>query len=503
MISNQSAKKRDFYSIIILLTAALCIGIYLLATTVVIAKDGVTFIEYAQKLESAGFKTMLNEDQHPGYPFLILTTHKITSFFYESNSVFSWIYCAQSITLLLRVVTIIILYFIGKKLSGPAMSFWAVLIFMILPNPAKYGSDALSDWPSLCFLAAGLLLMLNGACDKRFYLFGFAGLAGGMGYLIRPECVQLVVSGSLWLGLQLVWHKRIVSRDKALYAICLLIGGFLIAAGPYMKLKGAIFPKKGFDLFTQESRQIEISKESNQVVCATQFTGTNITGAFVKLGQNIGETLVWFFVPAVLIGMHMWFKGRKWYEPKAFFIISLVILNVLLMIFLYCKYGYMSYRHTLLLLIFLAFYVPIGLQKMAIQLQHILSRKAESISAAGRGEKFWFAVLLLTGFFICAPKLFRPIRIEKQGYRAAAMWLEANTNSTDIVAVPDIRIIFYAQREGLIYKNEDNPPSEAVYVVRILEDLKDEAATTEPTGKLVYKYIDERKGENNLVVYKR
>jgi 4-amino-4-deoxy-L-arabinose transferase-like glycosyltransferase len=502
MISDQSTKKRDFFGIIILLMAGVCIGIYLIVTTGIIAKDGVTFIEYAKNLEVAPVKTMLAESQHPGYPFLILATHKITSFFYANNSVFSWIYCAQSATLLSRLFTIVILYFTGKKLFGSKLSFWSLLIFVILPKPAKYGSDVLSDWPSLCFLAAGLLLMLGGASDKRFWLFGFAGLASGIGYLIRPECVQLIVPGSLWLGLQILWHKRIMSRSRALCAVCLLIVGFLATAGPYMKLKGSLFPKKDFGLFTQEVRQPEICEESNQAVYASQFPWQNISKSFGRLGKNVGETLMWFFVPGILVGMHKWFKSRKWYEPEAFFIMTLAVLNVILMIFLYCKYGYMSYRHTLPLMMLMVLYVSIGMQEFAGWFQAIFSKGFAPSFIANRKEKFWFLFLFLAGLSISAPILLKPVRMEKQCYRATAKWLEANTNDRDIVAVPDVRIIFYAQRKGLIYKNETNPPSEATYVVKILDD-KDESATAELSGKPVYKYIDKKRKGINIAVYRK
>ncbi|MGA2916318.1 MAG: glycosyltransferase family 39 protein [Sedimentisphaerales bacterium] len=445
---------------------------------------------------------MLNEAQHPGYPWLIIMVYKVTSFLCKNTSVFSWIYCAQSVTLLSRLITIAILYYIGKKLSGSWLSFWAILIFIVLPKPAEYGSDVLSDWPHLCFLTAGLLLILNGASNKRFWLFGFAGLASGMGYLIRPECVQLIVLGSLWLGLQLVWHKRIINRGKALCAICLLIAGFLVTAGPYMKLKGSIFPKKNVDLFTQEFRQIEISEKSNRIMFASQFAGSDIPKAFGKLGQNIGETLMWFFVPALLIGMHTWFKTRKWYETETFLAGALIILNVFLMVCLYCRYRYMSYRHILPLLILLVFYVPIGLQELAIWFRHIFSRDADSISVTGRNEKFWFLILFFIGFFVCVPKLFMPIRMEKQGHRATAKWLGANTDNTDIVAVPDIRIAFYAQREGVVYEKDDIP-SNAVYVVRIIsKNAQNETALTWLLGDVVYEYIN-KGGESINVIIRR
>ncbi|MGB8225664.1 MAG: hypothetical protein WCE45_02175, partial [Sedimentisphaerales bacterium] len=158
------------------------------------------------------------------------------------------------------------------------------------------------------------------------------------------------------------------------------------------------------------------------------------------------------------------------------------------------------YRHTLVLIILLVFYAPIGLQKSAIWLRHVFFRNANSISAAEKSEKSWFLILVFTGLSICAPKLFRPIRMEKQGYRATAMWLRANTNGTDIIAVPDIRMTFYAEREGVVYENE-NSPSNALYIVRILKNLKDETVTAGMPDKVVYEYADER-GKNIVICRK-
>src|SRR4030042_2015744 len=100
MVSEQTNKDKDFINISILLVITSAIGIYLMVNTVIIAKDGVTFIEYAKKLQDAPVKTMIDEYQHPGYPWLIFAAHKITGFWYQATSVFGWIYSAQSVTLL-------------------------------------------------------------------------------------------------------------------------------------------------------------------------------------------------------------------------------------------------------------------------------------------------------------------------------------------------------------------------------------------------------------------
>ena len=502
---EQSGKNRDIINVLILLTVALTVGTYLIVTTAIIAKDGVTFIKYARQFETAPIKTMANEFQHLGYPWLILMVHKVTDFLHENASIVSWIYCGQSVTLIFRLLAITTLYFIGKQLFGDKLSFWGVLILILLPKPAEYGSDALSDWPHLFFFTAGLLLLFKGAANKRWWIFGFAGLAAGAGYLIRPECAMLVVLGGLWLGLQLLWSKRTMSINKVLPAIALLIIGFLIIAGPYMKLKGAIFPKKDVGRFTQDLQQEEVCLTSGQITSdateASTFTPTNTVKAFGKLVGNIGETLMWFFVLALLIGMHKNFKAQKWHEPEKFFVIAIIVLNVPVMIWLYCKHGYMSDRHTLPLLIIPILYVPVGLQELAIWLQDRFSKKAEPSAAINRNERFWFLVLFLIGICICAPKLLRPIRIEKQGYRTAVKWLEANTDSAALIAVPDKRISFYAEREGLVYEN-GNIPEKAEYIVKVSKKQKDETALMESSGKVEYKYVNKKKRGVNVIIYR-
>lgn len=237
MTPEQSNKNGDFINVAILLVVALCIGIYLIVTTAIIAKDGVTFINYAGQLQTDPVRTIVTEFQHTGYPLLILAVHKATGLVHKNVSILSWIYCAQSTTLAFRLLAVIVLYYIGKHLLGARLSFWAILILILLPQPAEYGSDALSDWPNLFFFATGLLLLFYGAASNTWWLFGLTGLAAGSGYLIRPECAVVVVLGSLWLGLQLLWPKLTMGKSKTLAALALMLVAFIAVAGPYMKLR--------------------------------------------------------------------------------------------------------------------------------------------------------------------------------------------------------------------------------------------------------------------------
>jgi hypothetical protein len=468
MTYEQSSRSRTIIHISILLTVAFCIGVYLISTTVLIAKDGITFIEYARGLETSPIEVMKNKYQHPGYPFLIVVAHKIAEAGHKGSSTQSWIYSAQAVTLVFRLLALVMLYLVGKKIVGERFSFWAILILILLPDAAEYGSDALSDWPYIFFLSASFLLLIQGTVSGKWWLFGFSGLAAGMGYLIRPECTQVVAFGTLWLGLQVFCSGRITSKRKAVFAFALLLVGFLIIAGPYMKLKGAVFPKKQLVQFIPHTQSSEVYEQGIQIcssnMYAAGFVPSDIVGALGKLVQRVSETLMWFFVPALLIGAYKGFRKRDWREPEKFFVIALITLNVLIMILLYCKFGYMSRRHTLTLVVFTIFYVPIGVEALASWFDEKFSNKSNM--------DFWFMVLVIIGIAICSPKLLRPIRAEKQSYRDAAQWLAKNTNEKDIIAVPDSRIGLYSGRRSVEYDGRA-VPKEAQYVVKAFKNKQD------------------------------
>ena len=449
---------------------------------------------------------MKSKYQHPGYPFLIAAAHKIAKIGQDDSSLWSWIYSAQAVALIFRLLTVVLLYFVGKKIVGQRFSFWAILILIVLPDAAEYGSDALSDWPHIFFLSAGFLLLIWGAVSRKWWLFGFSGLAAGMGYLIRPECAQVVVFGTLWLGLQLFWSQRTMSKHKAVFAFALLLVGFLVTAGPYMKLKGTAFPKKQLFQFVPNTQSSEVYEQEIQIcsndIYAAGFAPSDIAGALGKLVRRVSETLMWFFVPVLLIGIYKHFRMRNWHEPERFFIIALIALNVFIMILLYCKYGYMSRRHTLPLVVFTIFYVPVGLEVLASWLNKKFSKTTDRLFAAKVDTDFWFLVLLVIGISICGPKLLRPIRIEKQSYRDAARWLAKNTDEQVIIAVPDIRIGFYSGRRGVEYDGQ-TIPKEAQYVVKVFENEKNT-----PTGKEMLQTeevfsVDGRDKESKVIIYRQ
>jgi hypothetical protein len=464
----------------------------------VIAKDGTIFIDYAKKIPVSPTQTILDEYQHPGYPVLILAASKITGLFYKGGQLFRFIYSAQAIALLFRIFAIIVLYFIGKELVGASFSFWAILILILLPKPAEYGSDALSDWPHLFFLASGMLLLLYGAKLGKWWLFALAGLAGGLAYLIRPEGAQVVIYGALWLGLQLFWKQRTLKKSRVMLGLLSMVFVFLAIASPYMKLKGAIFPKKGIGEFSSACSGMGILPMHSRAGSPRYDAGivpSKVGRAIVKIFENTGDTLMWFFLVPYFIGIVLHFKKHKLLEPNQFFIIALVIINVPLMIWLYCSHDYMSGRHTLPLVVFTMFFISTGLQAWASWLNTKFSRGYQHTHR-------WFAILMLIGISICIPKLLTSLHPDKLDYRQASQWLAQNTKTSAVIGVPDYRISFYAERAGIRIENESIP--EAIDYLVEINDMKEneqEIKTVQNFQKV--ESVKNNNDKKEIVIYRR
>jgi hypothetical protein len=449
---NRAVKKQDPANILILLAIALGVGIYLIATTVLIAKDGVLYIKLAQNFSQNPIDIIKRAPPF-GYPFLIFLSHKVLTFFSQGDSVYSWIYSAQSVSLLCRVLSLIPLYFIGKLLVGPRRSFWGLLILIMLPYPAVSGSDVIREWPHILFLATGMAFLIYGARKGKWWMFAIAGLAAGLGHTIRAECAQVVTYGILWLLISLFLPRPNMSRLKAICLTLILLIGFAVPIASYMKTRGRILPPKLKKVISYNSRRQSSGPEQsafNGTLAAYTASGmpTDILQALGKLAQQASENLMHFFVLPLMIGLYCHFrKLRKVLLTERFFIFALIVLYLVMMVLLHINHNYISRRHCMPIVVFSIFYIPVGLQIMA---RWLSEKTCKRHSAVHRDRRRWFFILMAIGFSICTAKFVRitPLRREKQGYLDSARWLKGNTKPEDIIALSHLasRIGFYAER---------------------------------------------------------
>jgi hypothetical protein len=256
-------------------------------------------------------------------------------------------------------------------------------------------------------------------------------------------------------------------------------------------LKGAIFPKKQLFEFSGETAHLYYESDNK---CKHNFADVRVFGGGVKLVKNISEILMWYYIPFAIIGLRLLLadKGQisrmQSFVPKLFF-----ILNIAAVLWLYSKYGYMSYRHNLAIVLMLVFYISAGMGLFIEQSwKKAMGILMPSVSEE-RGKLYWFAIIFICGICICLPKDLTPLRIKKQGFQAAAEWINANTVPTELIAVPDIRISFYANRPGRLYEGGDVPVG-CKYVVLLDKKNEDGQSFIKRHSRVVFNYISEKKG---------
>jgi 4-amino-4-deoxy-L-arabinose transferase-like glycosyltransferase len=480
-MKKQLVEKQDFINIAILTAIALVIGVYLIATTVLIASDGISYIQYAKALASNPLEVIRDCSEYapntytPGYPFLILLAHKVVGLFEKCSSVSSWIYSAQIVSLICRVLAIIPLYFIGGKLVGSKLSFWSLLILAFLPFPAKYGSDVLRDWPHMLFLATGLLLLFKAVQNEKPLIFGITGFIAGLGYTIREECAQLVVYGSIWLIFNIFRRSRKpeISRKKLACNMILLIAGFAIIACPYMKIREEILPARLQQIIEKFSGvHNSQNAESNGADYLAAIVPASIIKAFGKFVEKLCANLMYFFAPFLLIGIYQHFRKNALEPPIKFLMIAFIVPNLAMVILRYvCVSPALSGRYILPLTVITIFFVPIGLQRSAQWIDELFRTTICKNGSPENKSQQWFFILLIVGITICLPKLLRPLRIEKKDYRQAAEWIKENTQDDDLLAVSglDPRVTFYADRK-FIKVSQKTMPSNADFAVKMYDN---------------------------------
>jgi antibiotic biosynthesis monooxygenase (ABM) superfamily enzyme len=329
-------------------------------------------------------------------------------------------------------------------------------------------------------------------------MFGWAGIAAGLGYLVRSEGCQLVLYGSVWLLFNLIRPQGKMRRTKAAGALILLLAGFAIIAIPYMRSKGHVFHRQGIwklpAMLSMSNNSIGSAFNTN--ICLADLSISKTMGNKTLI-TNMCETLMYYFIPGLLTGCYYYFRKQSKTLEQAFFAAAFIIFNVVMLSWQVSCRHFLSRRHTLVLVAFTVFYIPVGLNIIASWLSR---RTSKSDLAIEENIQRWFFILLIVGMAICLPKLFKIIGTQKYGYREAAMWLNKNTVSTDIIAVPDMRIVFYAERKGLEYSEQI--PEQVDYIVRIVKSEDEKLGIGKDIKEKYSTWVDKRKKSSKLVICK-
>lgn len=490
--------KTHLQNIVLLVMIALTIGIYLIATTVVISKDGVTYIERAQTI-SINIHKVMNSNQPFGLPVLIAAFHRVL---FIGDSAESWVLSAQIGVLTCRIIAVAVLYLFGTLLVGGKQSLGAVLALIFLPYPAELGADVLREWPCLLFLFTGLLLLYKGIQKEScLYLFG-AGLACGLGYMIRPECAQIMLFGLAFFFVKMLSAHRQKTSLRKNWVYLGLLAGFLVVFLPYITHLDNIIPSKLGSFYRkitwiQASDSSQILKPSVCSATAGSFESCGIFHAASNLIAGITENLMYYFAIPAAIGFYcLFFKSSRRLDDRRLLIGLFIGFYITILCMLDIGWGYISRRHVLPLSIMLCFYIPEGTRQIACY----LNRKSPLNEA---GLQRWSVILIAIGIVICLPKLLKPMGYDKKEYRKAAQWIAENTNKTDQIYTFDRRIPFYANRSCLLYTDPKyfKPDFKANYLVT--QSKNNQIEVPIPPDLVLQKKLPLKSGNKTILIFKR
>ena len=198
LLNQNNNDKRNLF---ILLLLALSIRIILYSHTYLIAKDGAfQYIPVAKLYASGEFKEALSQVQTPLYPFLIALVSKIGLDIEPAG---------RLISLILNTLTIIPLYFLGKKLfKSSNISFLAGFLLAIHPYFARFSVDVLKEATYIFFFVTALWLSYEALSSEKLWLYLLAGMTIGFSYLTRPDGVEILIMVSLWILFQKISKFR-------------------------------------------------------------------------------------------------------------------------------------------------------------------------------------------------------------------------------------------------------------------------------------------------------
>ena len=205
------------------------------------AQDGLKFIKVARQFHDRPWVDVVRgTDQHPLYPAAIALAQPIVAPL-VGRGPDSWRIAAQGVSALAMLAVFVPLYRFTTALFDRDAAVLACLVYAILPVPAEIGHDTLSD--PLALLAFALALQFGEEClreGKTRHALA-CGVAGGLGYLTRPEVAIAPMSVLLAAGWRAIEGRGVPLMPGSRLAT--LAVSTLVMVGSYALVKGEVSEK--------------------------------------------------------------------------------------------------------------------------------------------------------------------------------------------------------------------------------------------------------------------
>lgn len=407
------------------LAVALLIRVYLCWTAVTIAPDGGLFIHYARDLRVDPIPALRDYSHRQAPLYSVLVAVAITPARWVASGPDAWILAGRFVATTCGLLAIVGVFALTRRLYDARAAIIAALLMAILPDAAQLCANVLSDMTHLALYLFALLALIvaieRGTAPQWAFL---TGILSGLAFLARPEGAAVATIG---VGL-ILFLSRAAPRARVV-AILALVGGFVLAAGPYQLLTGKLVAKK--DLFEMLRLTLGFGGgwgESGAAVAAELAPPIEVLRQWFRAGRVM--------IPLLAIAALKLCPPRfpaRWVLYTAF-AAHMALLNLLDI-----RHGYVDRRHALLLAV-------LCLPPASALLDAIAAR------VAGRRGAGWRNGMIAASLGVCllafAPWLLRPVQAGDDHVPAMGRWLAAHAPAdAKVVATSRLRrVAVYADR---------------------------------------------------------
>ena len=463
----------DLRLVALLILLTLGLRTYQLRTTEVTARDSIGYIHIAWRLEHGDWRQVIPDSpQHPGYPVAVLAASLPARLLFPNDLPYAMQFGAQLASAGASVLLSVPLFWFGAQLFNRRVGFWAVLLFQCLPCSGRIMADGLSESVFLLFAVTALAIAMYALRSGSLVGFGCAGAAGALAYLTRPEGLLIpAVAAVTLLGMQAVgrWRRpwpAVLSRLAVLTCAVFIVGG------PYMVLIGGLTKKN-------TAKQITDAESSRLAPAGEEVSGGPTLFGVWWYGDPdaAGGKQLWvlrtmaevfakaffyvFWLPA-LAGL-VWFRDRFRVVPGAWMQLLLCLVIAGLLYRVAAVMGYLSDRHTILILLCGVVWATAALDGAARGLAAMTVRLKPRL--AGRwwtAPTVWAAGLLLAAVVAPLALTLQPLHGDRVGFRQAGRWLAGQAHPDEGVFDPFGWAGYYA---GRYFRQGDATNTSCSYVV--------------------------------------
>jgi hypothetical protein len=180
-------------------------------------------------------------DQHPLYPALVALAEPPLALILGRGPD-TWRIAAQAVAALASLAILFPLFGLARTLFDERIARMAVVIYALLPVPAEVGHDTLSDSLGLLCIVVSLRYGAAAIAARDWRPALASGLAGGIGYLARPEAILAPLAICLAWGAVQVRGFRF--RPLVALPVVPVVGlSALVLVGGYAVVKGQVSEK--------------------------------------------------------------------------------------------------------------------------------------------------------------------------------------------------------------------------------------------------------------------